>query len=79
MNMPENDLDAYLKILTLLYADDSVIFATDTGTVQENINVFFEYSKLWKLNVSLNKTKILVFGVRNTMLFEFKLGDNKIE
>ena len=29
MNMPEYDLDVYLKILALLYADDTVIFGTD--------------------------------------------------
>ena len=45
LNMPGNDLDAYLKILTLLYADDTVIFATDPATFQENINAFFEYSE----------------------------------
>ena len=77
--MPENDLDAYLKILTLLYADGMVIFATDPATFQENINTFFEYSERWRLNVNPNKTKILVSGVRNTMNFEFKLGDDKID
>ena len=75
LNVPGNDLDAYLKIITRLYTDDTLIFATDPATFQENINAFFEYSKRWKLNVNLNKTKILVFCVRNTMNFE--LGDNK--
>ena len=42
LNMPENDLDAYLKILTLLNADDTMIFATDTATFQETINALFE-------------------------------------
>ena len=53
-----------------------MIFATDPATFQENINPFFEYSERWRLNVNLNKTKTLVFGVRNTMNFEFKLGDD---
>ena len=56
------------------------IFVTEPATFQENINVFFEYSKRWRLNVNLKQTKkILVFGVRNTMNFEFKLGDNKTD
>ena len=46
MNMPEYDLDVYLKILTLLYADDTVTFGTDPKSFQEYINVFFEYSRL---------------------------------
>ena len=42
LNMPGNDLNAYLKKLTLLYADDTVISATYPATFQENINAFFE-------------------------------------
>ena len=37
----------FLKLLTLLYADDTVIFATDPATFQRNLNVFLEYTKLW--------------------------------
>ena len=76
LNMPENDLDVYLKILTLLYA---VIFGTDPKSFQENINVFFEYSRLWKLNINLSKSKVLIFGIRNTNNFEFKLEDDTID
>ena len=57
--MPEYDLDVYLKISTLLYADDTVIFGTDPKSFQENNNVFFDYSRLWKLNVNLSKSKDL--------------------
>ena len=79
LNMPENDLDIYLKILTLLYADDTVIFGTDPKSFKKNINVFFGYSRLWKLNVNLSKSKVLIFGIRNTNNFEFKLGDDTID
>lgn len=79
LSMPGNNLDTYLKILTLLYADDTVIFGTDPESFQENINVFFEYSRAWKLNVNLSKTKILIFGIRNTGNLEFKLGERLID
>ena len=79
LNMPGNDIEVYLKLFTLLYADDTVIFGTDPDSFQENINIFFEYSRQWKLNVNLNKTKILIFGIQNTDNLEFKLGDNKID
>ena len=45
--------------LTWLYADDTVIFATDPATFQENIKAFFEYSERWRLNINLNRTKSL--------------------
>ena len=79
LNMPENDLDVYLKISTLLYTDNTVIFGTDPKSFQENINVFFDCSRLWKLNVNLSKSKVLIFGIRNTNNFGFKLGDDTIE
>ena len=77
--MPENDLDVYLKIVTLLYADGTVIFGTNPKAFQENINVFFVYSRLWKLKVNLSEPKILIFGIRNTNNSEFKLGDDTID
>ena len=65
INMPENNVDSYLKLFTILYADDTVVFGTDPESFQNNINAFYEYSKLWKLNVNLDKTKILIFGVQD--------------
>ena len=65
----------YLKILVLLYADDTVIFGTDPESFQHNLDMFYEYCQLWKLNVKYNKTKIMVFGLRNTQNLEFKLGE----
>ena len=56
-----------------------MIFGTDPESFQENISVFYEYSKLWKLNVNFDKTKILIFGVRNTQHYNFRLGDNDID
>ena len=79
LNMPESNIESYLTLLTLLYADDMVVFGTDPESFQENINIFYEYSRLWNLNVNLNKRKILIFGMRNTRNCEFKLGDHNID
>ena len=65
----------YLKILVLLYADDTVIFGTDAESFQHNLDMFYEYCQLMKFNVNYNKTKIMVFGLRNTQNLEFKLGE----
>ena len=78
-NMEDNQLNAYLKLMVLLYADDTVIFGTDAENFQNNLNVFFEYTQQWKLNINYHKTKVLIFGARNTANFEFKLGNNIIE
>ena len=73
------DILTFLKLLTLLYADDTVIFATDPATFQRNLNVFLEYTKLWKLDVNYLKTKVMIFGFRNLVNFRFELDGNTIE
>ena len=76
--MSDDDLSTYIKIFVLLYADDTVIFGTDEVSFQNNLNAFFEYSQIWKLDINFDKTKILVFGTRNDDRFNFKLGKNTI-
>ena len=78
LDLPENDVDMFLKIFVLLYADDTVIFGTDEHTFQENLNAFNDYYNLWKLNVNFNKTKVMIFGLRNTDNFQFYIGHNAI-
>ena len=68
----------YLKLFVLLYADDTVILATDEKSFQHSLNNFHDYSKLWKLDINYDKTKILIFGTCNDDHFNFKIGKNKI-
>ena len=62
----------------MLYADDTVIFGTDVESFQHSLNIFYEYSNLWKLDINFSKSKIMIFGSRNDDRFQFKLGDNVI-
>ncbi|MEW8546068.1 MAG: reverse transcriptase family protein [Candidatus Thiodiazotropha sp.] len=78
LTLPEDDVETFLKILVLLYADDTVIFGTDEKAFQENLDAFFDYSQLWKLNINYSKTKIMIFGARNIDNFQFKLGETNI-
>lgn len=73
-----DDVYCYLKLFVLLCADDTVILATDEKSFQHSLNIFHDYSKLWKLDINYDKTKILVFGTRNDDRFDFKIGENKI-
>ena len=74
----DDDISVYLKILILLYADDTVLFGTDPQSLQNSLNIFSEYCKLWKLNVNYKKTKIMIFGMRNTNNLQFKIGGHII-
>ena len=76
LKMSADDISTYIKIFVLFYADDTVIFGTDEVNFQNNLNAFFKYSQIWKLDINFDKTKILVFGTRNDDRFNFKLGEN---
>ena len=61
-----------------MYADDTVIFGTDETSFQKNLDVFYEYAKMWKLNVNYDNAKVLIFGTRFGDHFSFKMGESKI-
>lgn len=77
-NILDDDASIFLKILVLLYADDTVIFGMDAQSFQDNPDDFYDYSVLWHLNINYTKTKIMIFGLRNCNNLEFKLGGNVI-
>ena len=73
-NLYLNDIKDYLKsdvntpcldnkqINYLLYADDIVLLSCDEKSLQSSLNDLHDYCKKWKLEVNLNKTKIIVFS-----------------
>jgi hypothetical protein len=54
----------YLKLLRLLYADETVIFAESGEDLQAALIIFEEYCSEWKLSINVSKTKIIVFSKR---------------
>ena len=48
----------WLKLLIILYADDTLIVSDDEKDFQKALNSFSEYCKTWKLNVNLNKSNV---------------------
>ena len=74
-----DDISVFLKIFVLLYADDTIIISDNAENFQKCLDSFFEYCNQWKLTVNESKTKIIVFGARNTEKFNFKFGDATLE
>lgn len=52
----------YVKLLCLLYADDTVLLAESQEDLQLMIDAFSQYCYNWKLNVNISKTKLHVFS-----------------
>jgi hypothetical protein len=58
----ENNLDIYLILFILLYADDTALLAETANDLHTQLDAFYEYCNLWKLKVKADKTKVMVFG-----------------
>ena len=51
----------YLRLVMLLYADDTVIFSNSALGLQKCMDNLLEYCNKWKLTVNCDKTKIIIF------------------
>ena len=75
-----NDTVMYLKLLILLYADDTIIMAESSYELQAALNGLYHYCEIWKLNVNVSKTKVVIFSNRQPKLLpKFSLGDLNVE
>jgi hypothetical protein len=74
-NIDLDDIVLYLKLTTLLYADDTIIFAESKDELQTALNALDVYCTDWDLSVNVNKTKIMIFSkgkIRNLPQFTFQ-------
>ena len=60
----EIDINVYLKLFVLLYADDTVLLAETADDLQHQLYCFELYCETWKLKVNATKTKNLIFFKR---------------
>ena len=80
LNSDDEELNAALRILVLMYADDTVIFANGSTELEQAIDSLQTYCEEWKLQVNCSKTKIMILGRgKNTCREEFYMHNEKIE
>ena len=58
----DNDLYEYNKMYIILYADDTVILAESPTELQMSLDAMQSYCNIWKLNINISKTKIVIFS-----------------
>ena len=51
----------YYKLFVILYADDTVILSENKDGLQKALDIFESYCEIWKLQVNVNKTKVMMF------------------
>ena len=64
LDFKNNMLNTMLKLLVLMYADDTVIMVNNKTQLQFALDNIKVYCDEWKLTVNADKTKILIFGKR---------------
>ena len=57
----ESELHVYYKLFVILYADDTVILSESKDGLQKALDIFESYCEIWKLQVNVNKTKVMIF------------------
>ena len=74
------ELNVYLKIFCLLYADDTIILAETPAQLLRALDALNSYCNKWGLKVNIEKTKVLIFSKgKVTKHKSFKFGANDIE
>lgn len=72
-------IDCMLKVLVLMYADDSVILADSETRLNNALRAMEIYCDKWKLDINYRKTKVTIFSIGKIEVedyaFQFK-GDS---
>lgn len=72
-NKIRKDLNLYLSLFVLLYADDTILLSENPEEFQYLLNTFSRYCKNWHLKVNSKKTKVVIFGRgKNSNQFTFE-------
>ena len=74
------DLQIYLKLLIIMYADDTVLFANSKENLQRCLDGLKEYCDKWKLQTNADKTKVVIFSKQKVKAdIVFRIGDKELE
>ena len=55
--LSDDDIEVFIRLFALLYADDTIILAETEQDLQKGLNGLFEYCNQWQLKVNVEKTK----------------------
>ena len=74
LNLSNDDVEIFLRLYVLLYADDTMVMAESPQELQLVLNAVCDYCHSWKLKVNTDKTKVMIFSkgkVNNSPVFGF--------
>jgi len=68
--MSNNGIEVFMKLFSLLYADDTIVIATNECELQSALDGVSDYCKLWLLKVNVTKTKVVIFSKGKVKKYE---------
>ena len=75
-----DDMNFYINMYTLLYADDTLVFAESPEEMQLALNEVADYCQKWDLSINKLKTKVVIFSRGKVKKnFHFKIGTIDID
>ena len=77
--MSDADVEVFLRLYCLLYADDTIVMAENPEDLQIALNCVYDYCHDWNLTVNTSKTKVVIYSkgkIRKRPDFSF--GKDKI-
>ena len=75
----DEDTVVFLKLFTILYADDTVVFAESRAELQAAMHGMLHYCIMWKLDINVQKTKVVIYGSKpGVKELDFKFGEHNI-
>ena len=76
----QNELELFMKLYILLYADDTIIMTESPDDLQAALNGLYDYCKAWSLSVNISKTKVVIFSNGKVRRFpKFYLGEEEVD
>ena len=76
----QSELEQFLRLYVLLYADDTIILAETAEDLQQALNGLNSYCQKWSLKTNISKTKLVIFSKGKVRKFpKFFLGADEVE
>lgn len=74
------ELNNRLKLLVVMYADDTATVSETSEGLQAALNALDEYCDTWKLKINKSKTKVVIFSKRKVIRRQvFTINDVELE
>ena len=64
VEMSDISAELWLKLIIIMYADDTILLAGSAIDLQKGLNELKSYCNKWKLQINNDKTKIMIFANR---------------